>query len=1339
MILTPKKTNKKKSKIPVDETISPSKFREGISKTKASYLGEKMIRSRDVYDSNFPIFTTQRKRVLNFAVENEIPSKFVIPIFDRPNGHSPSDLSSDLMSIDDFIRENMNQVSYYDLVQMIRKHQNKILETEALYQIYKVLKEDNLLTDEFFMEASKVSSTYADEESFENEYKDFEENMVPYLLKIDQRDFEMLDNYFNNLEDQPPVLTSDMTITKKTIEFDVQLKESNETLLNIAPDLFARIQTTYEIPFVKYNDAGSSKYKTFAGNTFETRPPFKLFENRFSKFEDKNMIYMILLGDPENNIQEYTKKSYISASLHLTKNILSFKYFVLENRSEEEIIKSIENTFPEFILKNRREKNYGAEFNVYDTNIGEDFHAFLDILIREQFIEELPVKFFSSVLFVDESEKPVSEKKKLKIYYDTNIGFEERQKSEELSRIASLGFYMTQYESGVNDTQKSKGRYTISSFDPDTDPKKMILGLKDTITKSLFLDLKTPYITVTISKAVNRFVLFQFMNVFSRLINIYNELKENIDEDYKKLIPNIDADDLGLIIRPKKSVDKDRFGKINLSTISPEIFTKSYSRDCQYKNQPIVIQESEIEEWQKKTIKYGTKNVPRPVEKLGDYIFVCPTEAFPFVEFKKNKDPNRTFDIYPCCYKSEQKEIRQRESGTSYRSKDPIKTNKLMAEGGLATLPTLIEEMLKGGMEKPTSFYRIGTHISPSSLLSCVCLAIEDKAYLKIKKQEEKESYLQSLRLEIAKRGNFLTTSSELFDVSEKDRIENFKKLDEFLDPALYYRVLEEIFGLNIFVFTGSLHKPNVDPVYNLEVNRFSGIPTHSYRSGYPTLLIYKHWGAETDHLDYPQCEIIVSENDNRATLFSSDMAKYLLKGYFIASEVYGKLYLPEQRVFQNYSSLTIYEILQSNFLQVFSNPNSPIKAIGQIIDDKGKLCALQLETPKGKMTLGVPPLPPQNLPLITEIQEPKISDVVKVFRDPASGYSYEMDHVISVWFPLLNMPFGIQVPIKSMPIESIRKEYRGLLPSVPENRFIMKQEQSEIQRLMKLQKDVNMIIQLVRWLFLISLQEVDRTLTLDEKMEASQLFIETYIREEPRRDKDSSNIYDFSRLPRKLPSKDLNLDQCLEKLSEVVPTFTNGREILISGKVFYKRVKESLEHFVRLNLNMPIPEYLDGFYESVYDYPKIPKTLLFLSDIDFKRWLKQAKEDPTSSYPVIYALKPKLLEMSNPYLYAVEMTKPSQKNPFGQNLTMMIQNAPALKSKESALENALRWQKLKVNRKEISKRDLSEFTNYKVFTISSSENFELIEDESDPVYKKDTLFILQYPGTESYASILPL
>jgi hypothetical protein len=91
-----------------------------------------------------------------------------------------------------------------------------------------------------------------------------------------------------------------------------------------------------------------------------------------------------------------------------------------------------------------------------------------------------------------------------------------------------------------------------------------------------------------------------------------------------------------------------------------------------------------------------------------------------------------------------------------------------------------------------------------------------------------------------------------LYDVDIKDIKDNFL-VTEFLDPKLYYRLLEEYFNVNIYVITNKLVEV---PKYTL----FHARPVRSYR---PTLLIYKHQN---------QCELIINDNQY---LYHDDMTIY--------------------------------------------------------------------------------------------------------------------------------------------------------------------------------------------------------------------------------------------------------------------------------------------------------------------------------------------------------------------------------------------------------------------------------------------------------------------------------
>ena len=207
-----------------------------LSSTRStSRLGSKLIKSRDTIDTNVSLFTTQKKRILDYAIENEVPSKFVFPVYESKleseREHNRADLSEDVETIEEFISRESKKYDIVDLVEKIREKNPRIKESEALYYISNIVKND----DDFFKKASRISSTYDDPERFENERYNWQKDEIPKLLERDRIDSQRLETYFQNIQSIDPVQTSDMTITKLTIEFDVVL-ENNDILLNVAPD-----------------------------------------------------------------------------------------------------------------------------------------------------------------------------------------------------------------------------------------------------------------------------------------------------------------------------------------------------------------------------------------------------------------------------------------------------------------------------------------------------------------------------------------------------------------------------------------------------------------------------------------------------------------------------------------------------------------------------------------------------------------------------------------------------------------------------------------------------------------------------------------------------------------------------------------------------------------------------------------------------------------------------------------------------------------------------------------------------------------------------------------------
>jgi len=1258
--------------------------RNDVAQFPSSDIGVLRFEPQNTLPQDIDIFKTDRISILNFAKDNQIPSKYVFILNDR------------ITSIPKYIISNNNE-DFNKLFTFLRQYV-QIEPRELLFYLYEL--EDN--TELFFDKAIEINQDYENRDFFQSEYKSWSDNLKLFITE-DEENLNNIEKYFDSLGEVDPLQTSDITITKYSIEYDIkQVINKDATLFDVAPDLFSMCKASSQIPYIRFNDGADSRFKLYTGRTFEERPLFKLFESKIYKFKNPNMIYCIILSS--SNEDKQVKESYTSVSIDLINEKLSIKYFPESSKSEADLVKIIKNTFPELIFTGKKEKNFSGYFRIYDLSVRED--SFLDLLLSS---------YFSKFLFIDEFENPITERRKLKFYFDTNLGFTEFSRDEQLSRQAKVGAYITQYISGVNDSDVSRGRYDVLNFPENIDTRYKIIGSSEIDIKSEFLPIGTTYIIINISRAKSRLDMYQFANIVTRLLTTYNQVKRKYELEYEKFIPELkdpeNIEKLSLILNPEKTLSSDKLGKVSLQVIAPEIFSGDYSRDCQYKDQPILIDESMSDSWKNKKVKNKDTReiVERPVLKLGDYTFVCPTDIAPFISLKQKKIvQNPDYPYYPCCYNKPQTEIRPRNVGTSKRSNDPIKTKKIMGEEGIAYLPIDITEYLKG-IFGDDPVYRMGTFFSPSSVISALLHATNNTDYIELD-DDEKEEFINTLRKNISNESNFNVVSSELYDMPLNERRLLFQNTDEFLDPSLFYRVLEEAFNVNIFIFSGTKPEPNIEPKYNIDISRYSSIPFHSYDIKRNTVLIFKHWGSETDNLPYQQCELIIFDSE-RHSLFSTAVGEYLLYGYSLTSQLYGRIY--SNFYFDNYSSDVINSILSQGFFDIFKTQN--IKAVAQLIDNKGKLRALQINTNEyGYITIATPPLPPQNLPLLKRIEKRSYETVKSIFIDQPVAVSKEDNTVVGLWYELNTLKYGIFIPIKPSTSPELTKIQSGpdspLEPSIKEN---------ITDRLLKLQRDIKIIIQITRWLF-----NLYRTITTKNDI---SYFFNKYVKVIQRDTPDSAEIYDFSSLSRLLPFKVKSVEDALRILNKSIPSLIDGRnlKILISGEELHKRIYDSLQFYKDRNLPIILPQYLSEYYITEKDYPHYPGNIIFFNEESVDNWLQRIIKDPTSTYEIQNRLKNSLSDYITPYLYSPE-----------NNLLVIIQNAPLQNGLQIALHIANTWNKKKIN---ISPSQIEPHitTGYKIFGISRNETLELLSDKSGN--NNNPLFVLFYPESQRYAAILPI
>src|SRR5690606_20443389 len=93
-----------------------------------------------------------------------------------------------------------------------------------------------------------------------------------------------------------------------------------------------------------------------------------------------------------------------------------------------------------------------------------------------------------------------------------------------------------------------------------------------------------------------------------------------------------------------------------------------------------------------------------------------------------------------------------------------------------------------------------------------------------------------------------------------------------------YYRGLEELFNINIFVFNpGTTPQDSADNEDKLiiEVPRSKISHIRPYRPKRDTVLVFKHWGTEINSkIPYPHCELIISSYKAKDTGKKKSRAK---------------------------------------------------------------------------------------------------------------------------------------------------------------------------------------------------------------------------------------------------------------------------------------------------------------------------------------------------------------------------------------------------------------------------------------------------------------------------------
>ena len=607
---------------------------------------------------------------------------------------------------------------------------------------------------------------------------------------------------------------------------------------------------------------------------------------------------------------------------------------------------------------------------------------------------------------------------------------------------------------------------------------------------------------------------------------------------------------------------------------------------------------------------------------------------------------------------------------------------------------------------------RYGVIYSTNSLIHCICVAIDDPNYIALTTVIARENYVTRIRQHIL--GTVLPglMKQEMYDYADSEILFLLGDNGTFLDPSLFYRAIEETFQINIYIFTDSSTKQGVEEGVEMDIPRFNIFHSRPLRLERPTVVLMKTMGAESDVLEHAHCELIVDydlENKQVMKLFGPAMTEVC---HTTLQETIRTITWEPQANNQLDAQANIYYYI--DHLNLFQVPG-----VSQYIDKNGKMRALTVQLPDRQMTIATIPSQPENLPVSTNFVPVPAEIALTMLGQPHSVTRNAQGQVDGMWFSILSIANGEYVPIVPTP------GYDNL-PLGPPNPLISRGT-NVTTRLSKLKRTLDIIREIVRWLYELTKMTVDVT---------PEYFALNYLVMNTEPVEDSAEYYDLSNVPRQFPSVGTP-DDGIAQLEPLAPTLFNGGRVVMYSPEFADRIIKMLKDYNNLILGtIPNPpSYIDNYYTKATDFTPYPNTNIFINQRELDSWLKSlsSSQNYEHNFSIRKRIEPAMSAIEYPFFYEDV-----------DNKIYLIQNVLG-GSISKAVAVASTWKQLRVNIGFTNAVPAEVLNNYMLYGLSPSSNMIPIEDHTGG--QDDFLRILYYGSAEDktlgresrYAAILEM
>lgn len=1088
-----------------------------------------------------------------------------------------------------------------------------------------------------------------------------------YILKV-QEDLFKIEN---------PIKFHSVNILQVTMLYKPLTIDSEVIDVMNGIEIFNDSVPSYNVPYIQYNDSNGRIFiRMYHGSTEDNDIPITdMVIQPLNQSNKINTIYLtIWTGAPGS---KPTKELYYHCKYSLDKGTL--KLVGSTDGGLDEMINNVNKALPTILLGEGKEVGVRGNFICDEVIVSEPI---LHYMI-------LNVDIFSTYLYIEEAHRALAEKTKMNIHYKT------LHPSDELSTNPSavtVSFISSEEQGAV---------YSRLSSDKIVESNK-----------------NKSSVYISIINADSSVVLYQFINVFTRLLKYYMNQRDYISKYiFKPFISKFSMDDsYSNYNSPQNEDDEDdefeenqilnsgeKLQPLNKSKNfkkkAPDLMVKNYFRDiCECKVLPLIIDQDEVEDWENNLITDKDGNQvkrtvmqfppPRPSgQSQPKHLIVCPDDQNPYPGLRENKVDKSKYPYLPCCYKTDNISQENSTYNQFYNVKEDNQkigrgkyiqtTIRPLTSGALGDVPKILlnffeqnkinEEPVRSssprGESTKKNYIRFGIPKSSSSLLHCLLIATKNQNYLT---SEDKEGYTQNIRKNILSTDiHPLVSKQELYDFTEDQIISRFLDVQVFLDPQLYYRILEEYFKVNIFVI-----KLTENNEISLEIPRFKS--THiRVPNDRQCVLIMKHSKIST--FDYPQCEVIgIPDIFNKGFVYSEKTGNVVLSpeskyDYLFDVETSKKMYNVLNKIVGSLVwSIKDCTTATNCVLQLRDSPFSIINweefvknnngiILSQQIDEYGKLRILEILLNNINLSLSIPSSQPLNYPY-GEIKISKEKDIYKLFGNPTGVVEN------GLWYPVLDYTYGIFIPTS----DTIDISEENGIPSCPIN-FGNSDVTNPMKKIRNTGKYTYLLIQLITWLWRqdefnhnleITKSEIDEQFTTKEYLSNRSKtfsFIDwwnSYVVNDISEDMLDSqgNIYPPTLISRKLPFPDGTLVS-LAILKDWWPPYFQIDKIHLYPQAYEQVYKYLLnEDYKTQGLPFVDPyvapiKYLDGLYLRESDFIVVPKSYIFTEISHFTKWLSYKKEQDNSPnknvfqdvISVIDKIDNKYWTQIEPYFYQLE------------------------------------------------------------------------------------------------------